>query len=691
MTRTPTEQPAPRPAGARVPVALLLVAVIGVVVIVGPVLALGVRVDWSQFWPVLQEDDTRELLAVTIYAAVQATVITVLLGVPLAVWISSSERFGARVVRLLVMLPLAMPPVVAGLALTAAVGRHGLLAPVLDALGIQFAFAFPGVVLAHTFVALPFVVVSVDSALRQIDREILASAAGVGMRPREILTRITLPAIAPAVATGAGLAFARSLGEFGTTLTFAGSMPGETRTMPIGIYLEREIDQDRAYVLAAVLIILAVLVFLAAMLPTLFAREHTPRPATITALDTGRMRELTRPASGGTGVEITTRGATTHFPAGTITALIGPNGSGKTTLAGLIAGRLRGAEVRVDGELVDGPDRGDFVPAQGRGIVLLTQRPGLPRTATVRQAVTMATRDKELSGELLEAAGLADLADTPVPALSGGQAAQVALVRALGARPGVLILDEPMAAIDVDSTARWRRLLRATGGDRTTIMVTHDPVDLAGLPERVAVMQSGRTVAEVPTGELFALPPTDFAARLAGVNRLEGTVTISDAASVTVNVAGQEVVGSPSEDAPVPAGGTAPGTPAVVTFAPTAVTLARSAGAADAGTGAGADGDGTGEAGRRDVGNRAPEVLSARNRWSGTVLTLDSTPADAGASANVIVTVGLAEGVQLTTPVTTAAAVELGLESGVAVDCLVKATAVTVHPRLTPEPGTDNV
>ena len=691
MTRTPTEQPAPRPAGARVPVALLLVAVIGVVVIVGPVLALGVRVDWSQFWPVLQEDDTRELLAVTIYAAVQATVITVLLGVPLAVWISSSERFGARVVRLLVMLPLAMPPVVAGLALTAAVGRHGLLAPVLDALGIQFAFAFPGVVLAHTFVALPFVIVSVDSALRQIDREILASAAGVGMRPREILTRITLPAIAPAVATGAGLAFARSLGEFGTTLTFAGSMPGETRTMPIGIYLEREIDQDRAYVLAAVLIILAVLVFLAAMLPTLFAREHTPRPATITALDTGRMRELTRPASGGTGVEITTRGATTHFPAGTITALIGPNGSGKTTLAGLIAGRLRGAEVRVDGELVDGPDRGDFVPAQGRGIVLLTQRPGLPRTATVRQAVTMATRDKELSGELLEAAGLADLADTPVPALSGGQAAQVALVRALGARPGVLILDEPMAAIDVDSTARWRRLLRATGGDRTTIMVTHDPVDLAGLSERVAVMQSGRTVAEVPTGELFALPPTDFAARLAGVNRLEGTVTISDAASVTVDVAGQEVVGSPSEDAPVPAGGTAPGTPAVVTFAPTAVTLARSAGAADAGTGAGADGDGTGEAGRRDVGNRAPEVLSARNRWSGTVLTLDSTPADAGAGANVIVTVGLAEGVQLTTPVTTAAAVELGLESGVAVDCLVKATAVTVHPRLTPEPGTDNV
>lgn len=691
MTRTPTEQPAPRPAGARVPVALLLVAVIGVVVIVGPVLALGVRVDWSQFWPVLQEDDTRELLAVTIYAAVQATVITVLLGVPLAVWISSSERFGARVVRLLVMLPLAMPPVVAGLALTAAVGRHGLLAPVLDALGIQFAFAFPGVVLAHTFVALPFVVVSVDSALRQIDREILSSAAGVGMRPREILTRITLPAIAPAVATGAGLAFARSLGEFGTTLTFAGSMPGETRTMPIGIYLEREIDQDRAYVLAAVLIILAVLVFLAAMLPTLFAREHTPRPATITALDTGRMRELTRPASGGTGVEITTRGATTHFPAGTITALIGPNGSGKTTLAGLIAGRLRGAEVRVDGELVDGPDRGDFVPAQGRGIVLLTQRPGLPRTATVRQAVTMATRDKKLSGELLEAAGLADLADTPVPALSGGQAAQVALVRALGARPGVLILDEPMAAIDVDSTARWRRLLRATGGDRTTIMVTHDPVDLAGLSERVAVMQSGRTVAEVPTGELFALPPTDFAARLAGVNRLEGTVTISDAASVTVNVAGQEVVGSPSEDAPVPAGGTAPGTPAVVTFDPTAVTLARSAGAADAGAGAGADGDGTGEAGRRDVGNRAPEVLSARNRWSGTVLTLDSTPADAGAGANVIVTVGLAEGVQLTTPVTTAAAVELGLESGVAVDCLVKATAVTVHPRLTPEPGTDNV
>lgn len=667
-------QPVPHPAPTRVPAVVLLVAVIGVVVILGPVLALTVRVDWAQFFPVLTEEDSRELLAVTIYAAVQATIITVVLGVPLAVAINSSAKVGARAVRLLVMLPLAMPPVVAGLALTAAVGRRGLLAPLLDALGIQFAFAFPGVVLSHTFVALPFVVVSVDSALRQIDREILASAAGVGMRPGEILRKITLPAIGPAVATGAGLAFARSLGEFGTTLTFAGSMPGVTRTMPIGIYLERELDQDRAYVLAAILILLAIIVLALAMVPTLFQRTPTPRPHTIEPLDTERMRKLTRPAGGGTGVTITTRGATTEFPAGTITALIGPNGSGKTTLAGLIAGRLRGADVTANGVVVDSTASKKFVPAQERGIVLLTQRPGLPRTATARQAITMATRDGELTAKLLAASGLNDLADTPVPALSGGQAAQVALVRALGARPGVLILDEPLAAIDVDSTARWRRLLRAAGADRTTIMITHDPVDLAGLSQRVAVMQAGRTVSQVSTEELFRLPPTDFAARLSGVNRLEGTLESARGAGAglcTATVSGHLIIG---ELANAAAGDHhfESGQAAVVTFAPNAVTLARDPRGKDDGRNERAEFATDGSAGGARV--------SARNRWRGTVLAIDSSPADAGAGGSVIVTVGLGEGAQLTTPITTAAAVELALEPGVSVECLVKATAITVCP-----------
>ncbi|WP_460490897.1 molybdate ABC transporter permease subunit, partial [Corynebacterium nasicanis] len=262
-------------------------------------------------------------------------------------------------------------PVVAGLALTAALGRRGITAPLLEATGLQFAFAFPGVVLAHVFIALPFVVVTVDAALRQLDPEIPASAAGVGLNRGQVLRQVTLPAIAPSVATGAGLAFARSLGEFGTTLTFAGSMPGITRTMPLGIYLERETDPGRAYALGAVLIGLPVLVLGLSALPAVLRREPAPQARTLGTLDATRLRALTAPPGGGVPVHI---GEFT-LPADRITAVVGPNGAGKSTLMGLVAGRLRGRPVRVEGR-----------------VILLTQRPGLPRTTTVAGAVTMVTR-----------------------------------------------------------------------------------------------------------------------------------------------------------------------------------------------------------------------------------------------------------------------------------------------------------
>ena len=167
------------------------------------------RVPWEDFAEIATAPDTVELLSTTLSAAALSTVIATILGTGLALWLSQLRR-GASAVRLLVYLPLAMPPVVSGLALTAFIGRRGLLAPVLDALGWHFAFAFPGVVAAHVFVTLPFVVVAVDSALRQIDSEITASARGVGIGQWTILGRITLPTIAPAIVTGLGLAFARS-------------------------------------------------------------------------------------------------------------------------------------------------------------------------------------------------------------------------------------------------------------------------------------------------------------------------------------------------------------------------------------------------------------------------------------------------------------------------------------------------
>ncbi|WP_241228227.1 ATP-binding cassette domain-containing protein [Corynebacterium hylobatis] len=628
-----------KPAPTRTPVAVTLLAVAALVLILGPILALGVRVPWERFGEVLTSPTTAELLRVTLLSAVWATVLTTLLGVPLALAIQDWPR-GGRFIRLLVMLPLAMPPVVAGLALTAAVGRRGITAPLLDVLGLQFAFAFPGVVLSHIFIALPFVVVTADSALRQIDPEIPASAAGLGMRPREILRKVTLPAVAPAVATGAGLAFARSLGEFGTTLTFAGSMPGVTRTMPLGIYLERETDPGSANALGAILIFLAVLVLALAALPAALRRTPQPRARRTGELDTGELRALTTPGSG--GVPVTADG--TVFPAERITAVVGPNGSGKTTLMGMIAGRLRGAEISVGDRPVDGRR---FVPAAERGVVLLTQRPGLPRTTTVAGAVTMATRDPALTGKLLAAAGLAELAEVSVPALSGGQAAQVALVRALGTRPAVLILDEPLAAIDVASATRWRRLLRAAAQDRTTLLVTHDAVDVATLSEHLVVLERGEVAAAGPTAELLDVPPNDFLAELAGLSRIVGTVTAREVDTVTIQGTELTVTGTfaGSVDDELQ-----PGDPAVAVFPPEATAL------------------------RLPAGGREPQE-STRNIWRGRVDSVVASTARTGTM--VTVSVGAA---RLHVPVTRRSALTLGLEPGMTVDCVTKALAISVHP-----------
>lgn len=628
-----------KPAPTRTPVAVTLLAVTALVLILGPILALGVRVPWERFGEILTRPTTIELLRVTLLSAVWATALTILLGVPLALAIQGRPR-GGRLIRLLVMLPLAMPPVVAGLALTAAVGRRGVTAPLLDTLGLQFAFAFPGVVLSHIFIALPFVVVTVDSALRQIDPEIPASAAGLGMRPREILRKVTLPAVAPAVATGAGLAFARSLGEFGTTLTFAGSMPGVTRTMPLGIYLERETDPGSANALGAILIFLAVLVLALAALPAALRRTPQPCARRIGELDTDELRVLTAPGSG--GVPVTADG--TVFPAERITAVVGPNGSGKTTLMGMIAGRLRCGEITVGDRPVDGRR---FVPAAERGVVLLTQRPGLPRTTTVAGAVTMATRDPVLTGKLLSAAGLAELAEVSVPALSGGQAAQVALVRALGTRPAVLILDEPLAAIDVASATRWRRLLRAAAQDRTTLLVTHDAVDVATLSEHLVVLERGRVAAAGPTTELLDVPPNDFIAELAGVSRIVGTVTVREVDTVTIQGTELAVTGTFAGSVD---DGLQPGDPAVAIFPPEAAAL------------------------RLPTGGEEPQE-STRNIWRGSVDAVVASTARTG----TIVTVSVGT-TRLHVPVTRRSALALRLEPGMTVDCVVKALAIRVHP-----------
>src|SRR5699024_11211173 len=279
----------------KVPVLFVAIRIMAIAYIGLPVIALALRVPWAEFATIATDPSTVELLQTTLAAAAWSTVIATVLGTALALWLSQLRR-GASAVRLLVYLPLAMPPVVSGLALTALIGRRGLFAPVLDFLGWEFAFAFPGVVAAHVFVTLPFVVVAVDSALRQIDSEVTASARGAGIGQWTFLGRITLPTIAPAIVTGLGLAFARSRGEFGTTITCAGSMPGVARTLPLGIFLEREVSADNAYALSAILIAIAVLWLMVAVISLFSGSRHAQQSNVLDWLDIVALRQWTWPS-----------------------------------------------------------------------------------------------------------------------------------------------------------------------------------------------------------------------------------------------------------------------------------------------------------------------------------------------------------------------------------------------------------
>ena len=471
--------------------------------ILAPVLALGLRVPWGQLSDTLNAPTTHDLLRVSLSAAVLSTLLSTFLGTCLALWLQQLRRV-SHLVRLVVYLPLAMPPVVGGLALTALLGRRGLLGPVLEQAGLHISFAFPGVVAAHLFVTLPFVVVAVDSALRQLDPEVVASARGVGLSPSTILRHIILPAILPAVFTGGALAFARSLGEFGTTITFAGSLPGSTRTMPSGIYLEREVSADKAYALSAVLIGIAILTLTAAGMPLLLRRRREQAVRALQPMDPHALRAATAPLTPPHDLSVTVGDTTTTFRGGRVTAVVGPNGAGKTTLMRFTSGRLQGAQTNTE------------------RVIMLSQNPGLPPTATVAQALTMVTNDPRRTEELLKAAGLQELVH--VSELSGGQAAQVALLRALAARPEVLVADEPFAAMDVESAARWRHLLRISAADRTTVIVTHSCVDLTTLADDVAVMEAGEVTSQGPADRLLEQPTTRFMAELAGVNVLRGSI-----------------------------------------------------------------------------------------------------------------------------------------------------------------------
>ncbi len=242
---------------------VLLPAAVGLALVALPLVAIVLSVEWSRFPSLVTSESSREAILLSLRTSAAATGLCVLLGVPLALVLARSRGRAAAITRAVVLLPLVLPPVVGGLALLYAFGRRGLLGDRLQALGIEIAFSTTAVVLAQTFVALPFLVVGLEGALRTAGTRYEKVASTLGAPPTTVLLRITLPLVLPGLGSGAVLAFARALGEFGATLTFAGSLQGVTRTLPLEIYLQRETDPDAAVALSVVLIVVAVAVVLA--------------------------------------------------------------------------------------------------------------------------------------------------------------------------------------------------------------------------------------------------------------------------------------------------------------------------------------------------------------------------------------------------------------------------------------------
>ena len=239
---------------------IFIPAAIGALFVVLPLIAVAAKVNWLHFWSLITSESSTTALLLSLKTAAASTALCLLLGVPMAMVLARSDARLVRMARPLILLPLVLPPVVGGIALLYVFGRLGLIGEYLNAAGIQIAFTTTAVVLAQTFVSLPFLVIALEGAARTAGADYEVVAATLGARPTTVWWRVSLPLLAPGLISGAVLAFARSLGEFGATLTFAGSREGVTRTLPLEIYLQRESDADAAVALSLLLVAVAAVV-----------------------------------------------------------------------------------------------------------------------------------------------------------------------------------------------------------------------------------------------------------------------------------------------------------------------------------------------------------------------------------------------------------------------------------------------
>ena len=547
--RTPAVSPLPVWAGGLGALALCFLVL--------PLAFMLGRVNWATLGATLATDEASAALALSLRTCVMALGVDLLLGVPAALLLSRPWH-GVRAARILVALPLSLPPVVAGIALLAAFGRRSTLGALLSGAGLDIAFTTTAVVIAQVFVSLPFLIVTLESALRSREQGLDEMASSLGASPSRVFWQITLPTVLPGLGRGAALALARCLGEFGATLTFAGSMQGVTRTMPLQIYLARESDADLALALGVVLLGVAALVVALTETPWgravsfLRARLSSTRPGRGSASEAASGARAGRSAAAdpGCGLDASdddAAGAAVHVAGtvtergwnvdaalrpGLVTAVVGHNGAGKSTLAQVIAGTLRldSGRAQIGERVVD--DAATFVPARRRSVAMVSQAPRIFTHMSVVANVVFPLRvrgvgraeAREAALEQLRAVGIEDLAYRRASDLSGGQAARVAIARALVFRPEVLILDEPTAALDVEATAQVSAVLRERlmGAGITTLLVSHDIAEVLALASYMIVMGEGRVVEEGSPARVLASPTSVFAARLAGLNIVTG-------------------------------------------------------------------------------------------------------------------------------------------------------------------------
>jgi molybdate transport system permease protein len=245
----------------RVPIVVVVPAAIGAAFFILPLVGLIVRSPWGDAFTALTAPETLEALKLSLIASVSATAVALVLGVPLA-WIYARVAFPGRdLLRALTTLPMVLPPVVGGIALLLAFGRRGLFGAWLaNTFGITFAFTTVGVVMAEAFVAMPFLILTVEAGLRSMDRRYEEAARALGANRWRVFTRVTLPLIGPSLGAGAVLCWARALGEFGATITFAGNFPGVTQTMPLAVYLLLATNSEASYILSLVLLLVSLVV-----------------------------------------------------------------------------------------------------------------------------------------------------------------------------------------------------------------------------------------------------------------------------------------------------------------------------------------------------------------------------------------------------------------------------------------------